>query len=61
LKNPVAKIIAIHTRGCEAKKVNFNMVKGLEAELVLAKRSRVMLTANIWTESELVNEVMKIV
>ena len=51
----VAKILAEHTGRGEARKANSDTAKGLEAELLLAKGSRVMLTANIWTEAELVN------
>ena len=51
LNRPVAKIITVHTGGQEAKRANSEIAKGLEAQLLLAKGSRVMLTANIWTEA----------
>ncbi|EXX54639.1 ATP-dependent DNA helicase PIF1-like [Rhizophagus irregularis DAOM 181602=DAOM 197198] len=55
LNVPVAKIQAIHTGGNEAKKADFDTAHGLEAQLLLVRRSRVMLTANLWTETGLVN------
>ena len=51
----MAKIQAEHTGGGEARKATSDTAKGLEAELLLANGSRVMLTANIWTEAGLVN------
>ena len=55
LNLPVAKILAVHTGGREAKKASSDVAKGLEAQLVLAKGAQVMLTANLWTEGGLVN------
>ena len=55
LNQPVAKIHAVHTGGREAKRANSDVAKGLEAKLLLTKRSRVILTANLWTEAGLVN------
>ena len=34
------------------------MAKGLEAELLIAKGSRIMLMANLWTEARLVNRAL---
>ena len=49
LVKPVITVtIVIPSR--EAKKANFNVAKGLEAQLLLAKGACVMLTANLWTE-----------
>ena len=55
LNKPVAKIIAEHTGGREAKRASSDVAKGLEAQLLLAKGSRVMLTSNLWTKKGLVN------
>jgi len=41
-----------------AKKANSDVAKGLEAQLLLAKGARVMLTANIWIQAGLVNSSM---
>ena len=55
LNVPVAKINAIHTGGKEAKKADSDVAHGLEAQLLVARGGRVMLTANLWTEAGLVN------
>ncbi|RHZ78599.1 hypothetical protein Glove_159g42 [Diversispora epigaea] len=55
LNVPVAKILAIHTGGSEAKRADSDIAHGLEVQLLLARGARIMLTANIWTEAELVN------
>lgn len=55
LNRPVAKIIAVHNGGTEAKKASTEEAKGLERQLLLAKGARVMLTANLWTKGGLVN------
>src|SRR6266498_85916 len=47
LNRLVAKIQAIHTGGSEAKRADSDVANGLESLLLLAKGSRVMLTANL--------------
>ncbi len=47
LNRPVAKILAIHTGGPEARRANFDVAKGLEAQLLLTKDARIILTANL--------------
>ncbi|PKY30512.1 hypothetical protein RhiirB3_304841, partial [Rhizophagus irregularis] len=47
LNQPIAKIRAVHTGGPEASKADSETAKGLESELLLARNTRVMLTANL--------------
>jgi hypothetical protein len=39
LNRPVAKIITVHTGGQKAKRINSDVAKGLEAQILLAKGS----------------------
>ena len=47
LNVPVAKIQAIHTGGNEAKKADAEIAHGLEAQVLLARGARIMLTVNL--------------
>jgi hypothetical protein len=47
LNAPVAKILAVHTGGNEAKKADSGIAHSLKAKLVLARGSRIMLTTNL--------------
>jgi ATP-dependent exoDNAse (exonuclease V) alpha subunit len=58
LNVPVAKIQAIHTGGKEAKKADSDTAYGLKAYILLARGARVMLTANLQTDTGLVNGSM---
>ena len=58
LNCPVAKIKAVHTGGSEAKNADSDTAKGLESQLLLAKGARIMLTANLWTKTGLVNRLI---
>jgi len=58
LNQPVAKIRAVHTGGSEASKADSDIAKGLEPEILLARNARVMLTANLWVTTDLVNGAM---
>jgi ATP-dependent exoDNAse (exonuclease V) alpha subunit len=58
LNQPVTKMHAVHTGGSEASKADFETAKGLEAEVLLCRKARVMLTANIWVTAGLVNSAM---
>ncbi|CAG8787573.1 3381_t:CDS:2 [Cetraspora pellucida] len=54
LNCPITKIIVTHT-GIGAKNADSNVVIGLEAQLLLAKGTQIMLTANLWTNVGLIN------
>src|SRR6266540_1094880 len=58
LNCPVAKIQAVHDEGLEAKRAESDTAKGFEAELLLAKSARIMLTVNLWMKVGLVNRSM---
>jgi ATP-dependent DNA helicase PIF1 len=58
LNQPVTKIHVVHTGGSEASKADYKTAKGLEAELLLCRNARVMLTANIWVAAGLVNRAI---
>ncbi|RHZ66123.1 hypothetical protein Glove_309g84 [Diversispora epigaea] len=47
LNFPVAKILAIHTSGGEAKRTDSDIAHGLEAQLLLVRGVRIILTVNI--------------
>jgi ATP-dependent exoDNAse (exonuclease V) alpha subunit len=58
LNQPVVKIYAVHTGGSEALKADSDTARGLAPVLLLAKKARVMLTANLWVSTGLVNGAM---
>ena len=49
----------IHTEKSEVKRANFNVMKRLKVQLLLTKETHIMLTANLWTESNLVNKSLR--
>jgi ATP-dependent exoDNAse (exonuclease V) alpha subunit len=55
---PVAKIQAIHTGGKDAKNANTDTAHGLESYILLARGTRIMLTANLQIETGLINGSM---
>ena len=48
----------MHTGGNEANRADSDVTHGLEAQLLLIRGARIMLTANLWTEARLVNSSM---
>ncbi|EXX51875.1 ATP-dependent DNA helicase PIF1-like [Rhizophagus irregularis DAOM 181602=DAOM 197198] len=55
LNQPVAKIGAVHTGGFEASKADSNTAKNLDSGILLARNARIMLTANLWVATGIVN------
>ncbi|PKY12911.1 hypothetical protein RhiirB3_424636 [Rhizophagus irregularis] len=52
---PVAKIQAIHSESNEVKKANSDTIHSLKVNILLARDARVMLTANLQTETVLIS------
>jgi hypothetical protein len=50
LNEPCARINAKHDGGIEATKASADDAGGLESSLVLSRRSKVMITRNLWQE-----------
>ncbi|PKY30575.1 hypothetical protein RhiirB3_486722 [Rhizophagus irregularis] len=55
LNQPVAKIGAVHTGGSEASKADSDTAKDLDSGILLARNARIMLTANLWVATGIVN------